>query len=38
MPALRAAHDLKTISEVSLGFDEFQKVIEKSYRERKYLR
>jgi len=38
MPALRAARDLKTISEVSEGFDEFQKFIEKSYRERKYLR
>jgi len=37
MPALRESRDLKTISEVSLGFDEFQKFIEKSYRERKYL-
>jgi 2,3-dimethylmalate lyase len=37
MPALRESRDLKTISEVSLGFDEFQKFIEKSYQERKYL-
>jgi 2-methylisocitrate lyase-like PEP mutase family enzyme len=38
MPALREARDLKTISEVSLGFDEFQQFIERSYRDRKYLR
>ncbi|HEY7138993.1 MAG TPA: isocitrate lyase/PEP mutase family protein [Methylomirabilota bacterium] len=38
MPALRESRDLGAISEVSLGFDEFQTFIEKSYRERKYLR
>jgi 2-methylisocitrate lyase-like PEP mutase family enzyme len=38
MPALRQARDLKAIADVSLGFDEFQRFIEKSYRERKYLR
>ena len=37
-PPCGEARDLKTISEVSLGFDEFQKFIEKSYCERKYLR
>jgi hypothetical protein len=37
MPALRAC-DLKAISEASVAFDEFQQFIEKSYRDRKYLR
>jgi 2,3-dimethylmalate lyase len=38
LPALRESRDLKTIAEVSVAFDDFQKFIEKSYRERKYLR
>ena len=38
MPALRASRDLKAISEASVAFDEFQQFIEKSYRDRKYLR
>ena len=38
MPALRQARDLKAIADASLQFDEFQQFIEKSYRERKYLR
>ena len=38
MPRLRESRDLKTISDASLAFDEFQKFIEKSYRERTYLR
>jgi 2,3-dimethylmalate lyase len=38
LPALRQARDLKAITDASLQFDEFQQFIEKSYRERKYLR
>lgn len=38
MPALRQARDLKSLAGASLQFDEFQQLIEKSYRERKYLR
>ncbi len=38
LPALRQARDLKSIADASLQFDEFQQFIEKSYRERKYLR
>jgi hypothetical protein len=38
LPALRESRDLKTIAEVSVAFDDFQKFIEKSYRERKYPR
>ena len=38
LPALRESRDLKTIAEVCVAFDDFQKFIEKSYRERKYLR
>jgi 2-methylisocitrate lyase-like PEP mutase family enzyme len=38
MPALRRGRDLKAIADASLQFDEFQQFIEKSYRERKYLR
>ena len=38
MPAVHEARALRTISEVSLGYDEFQQLIEKSRQERKYLR
>lgn len=38
MPALRSPRNLKTMSEVSPGLDEFQQFIEKSRQERKYLR
>lgn len=36
--ALREAHDLKTLVEASLGLDEFQQFLGKSYRQQKYLR
>jgi 2-methylisocitrate lyase-like PEP mutase family enzyme len=38
LPALRQSRDLKALTDASLQFDEFQQFIEKSYRERKYLR
>jgi 2-methylisocitrate lyase-like PEP mutase family enzyme len=38
MPALRQSRDLKALADASLQFDEFQPFIEKSYRERQYLR
>jgi hypothetical protein len=38
MPALRPARDLRAIADASLQFDELQQLIEKSDRERKYLR